>query len=56
MAEPLGGAHRTPRDDAVAALGEALEEALRQYAGVDGETLRQQRRQKFLAMGSNIPQ
>ena len=53
--EPLGGAHRTPRD-AVARLGEALEEALRQYAGVDGETLRQQRRQKFLAMGSNIPQ
>jgi acetyl-CoA carboxylase carboxyl transferase subunit alpha len=53
--EPLGGAHRTPRD-AVARLGEALDEALRQYAGVDGETLRQQRRQKFLAMGSNIPQ
>ena len=48
--EPLGGAHRAP-GEAVAALGDALEEALRPLVGLDGETLRRQRRQKFLAMG-----
>jgi acetyl-CoA carboxylase carboxyl transferase subunit alpha len=53
--EPLGGAHRMPRE-AIAGLGEAIEETLRHYTGLDGETLRRQRRQKFLAMGSIIPQ
>jgi len=53
--EPLGGAHRTPQE-AIARLGEALDAALRHFAGVDGETLRQLRRQKFLAMGSILPQ
>ena len=55
VAEPLGGAHRAP-PEAIARLGEAIDDALRPYAGIDGETLRRQRRQKFLAMGSNIPQ
>jgi acetyl-CoA carboxylase carboxyl transferase subunit alpha len=49
--EPLGGAHRTPKE-AVAGLGEALDEALRPLLGLDGGTLRLQRREKFLAMGS----
>jgi acetyl-CoA carboxylase carboxyl transferase subunit alpha len=53
--EPLGGAHRLPRE-AIAQLGEAIDEALRHYNRLDGETLRRQRRQKFLAMGSIIPQ
>ena len=53
VAEPLGGAHRAPRE-AIAKLGEAIEEALRPLAGLDGETLRRQRRQKFLAMGKRI--
>jgi acetyl-CoA carboxylase carboxyl transferase subunit alpha len=53
--EPLGGAQRAPQE-AIARLGEALDETLRQYNGLDGETLRRQRRQKFLAMGSIIPQ
>jgi len=53
--EPLGGAHRLPQE-AIAKLGEAIDEALRDYNGVDGETLRRQRRQKFLAMGSIISQ
>jgi acetyl-CoA carboxylase carboxyl transferase subunit alpha len=48
--EPLGGAHRTPKE-AVARLGEALDHALRPLLATDGETLRRQRRQKFLAMG-----
>jgi acetyl-CoA carboxylase carboxyl transferase subunit alpha len=51
VAEPLGGAHRAPQE-AIARLGEAVDEALRPLAGLDGETLRRQRRQKFLAMGS----
>jgi acetyl-CoA carboxylase carboxyl transferase subunit alpha len=53
--EPLGGAHRAPRE-AIAALGDAIDEALRHHSGPDGETLRRQRRQKFLAMGTIIPQ
>src|SRR5580692_3350608 len=44
--EPLGGAHRTPQE-AVARLGEALDENLRRYNGVDGGILRRQRREKF---------
>jgi acetyl-CoA carboxylase carboxyl transferase subunit alpha len=48
--EPMGGAHRQ-RDIAIAALGEALEEALRPLRQLDGATLRRQRREKFLAMG-----
>ena len=55
VAEPLGGAHRAPQD-AIGRLGEALDKALRHFNGLDGETLRRQRRQKFLAMGSFIPQ
>ena len=37
--------------EAVARLGEALDHALRPLLATDGETLRRQRRQKFLAMG-----
>jgi acetyl-CoA carboxylase carboxyl transferase subunit alpha len=53
--EPLGAAHRLPRE-AIAALGDAIDEALRSYSGQDGEALRRQRREKFLAMGTIIPQ
>lgn len=48
--EPLGGAHRAPKE-AVEHLGAALEEALEPLLGLDGSTLRLQRREKFLAMG-----
>jgi len=50
VAEPLGGAHRAPKE-AAESLGEALDEALAPLLGVDGSTLRLQRREKFLAMG-----
>jgi acetyl-CoA carboxylase carboxyl transferase subunit alpha len=50
VAEPLGGAHRTPKE-AVEQLGAALAEALRPLVALDGGTLRLQRREKFLAMG-----
>jgi acetyl-CoA carboxylase carboxyl transferase subunit alpha len=51
VAEPLGGAHREPQG-AIAALGNAIEGALRPLLALDRAELREQRRQKFLAMGS----
>jgi acetyl-CoA carboxylase carboxyl transferase subunit alpha len=48
--EPLGGAHRLPKE-AVEQLGTAIDEALRPLLGLDGPTLRSQRREKLLAMG-----
>ena len=48
--EPLGGAHRA-REKAIAAVGSAVEEALRALEKFDGNQLRQRRRAKFLEMG-----
>jgi acetyl-CoA carboxylase carboxyl transferase subunit alpha len=48
--EPLGGAHRD-RAAAIKAVGEAITGALGAHAGIDGDTLKEQRRQKFLEMG-----
>jgi len=53
--EPLGGAHRAP-EEAIGRLGETIDETLRPLGRLDGDTLRRQRRQKFLAMGSIVPQ
>jgi acetyl-CoA carboxylase carboxyl transferase subunit alpha len=49
--EPLGGAHRE-REPAIAAVGEAIETALRPLLGLPPAQLRAQRREKFLAMGN----
>jgi acetyl-CoA carboxylase carboxyl transferase subunit alpha len=49
--EPLGGAQRAPKA-AVEELGKALDEALQPLLALDGNTLRLQRREKFLAMGT----
>jgi acetyl-CoA carboxylase carboxyl transferase subunit alpha len=48
--EPLGGAHR---DTATATkrVGDAIDKALRDLAGLDGDALRTRRRDKFLQMG-----
>jgi acetyl-CoA carboxylase carboxyl transferase subunit alpha len=51
VSEPLGGAHRLPQE-AIAALGEALAEALPPLLARDGKFLRDERRRKFLAIGS----
>ncbi|HUI19068.1 MAG TPA: acetyl-CoA carboxylase carboxyltransferase subunit alpha [Alphaproteobacteria bacterium] len=51
--EPLGAAHRD-KEKAFAAVGSAVEEALRALEKVDGNQLRQRRRAKFLEMGSQI--
>jgi acetyl-CoA carboxylase carboxyl transferase subunit alpha len=50
--EPLGGAQRAPKH-AIEQLGDALDEALRPLLAIDGESLRLQRRDKFLAMGAH---
>ncbi len=50
ITEPLGGAHRTP-EEAIDAVGDAVERYLLELIDVDGETLRRQRREKFLMMG-----
>ena len=53
VAEPLGGAHRRPAE-AIAALGDAIEQSLRPLLAMDGGALRAQRREKFLAMGLHL--
>ncbi|MDI3469254.1 MAG: Acetyl-coenzyme A carboxyl transferase alpha chain [Pseudolabrys sp.] len=51
--EPTGGAHRDPKA-AIMAAGEAISQALSALGNLDRETVRQQRREKFLAMGRNF--
>lgn len=50
ISEPLGGAHRDP-SKAINLLGDGLESALRDMAGMSAKQLRQARRDKFLAIG-----
>jgi acetyl-CoA carboxylase carboxyl transferase subunit alpha len=49
--EPLGAAHRKP-DDAIQAVGDSIEAALRELVDLGGESLRARRREKFLQMGN----
>ena len=51
--EPMGGAHRDPAA-AIAATGDAIAAALGELAGLDRETVRRQRRDKFLAIGRSM--
>jgi acetyl-CoA carboxylase carboxyl transferase subunit alpha len=51
--EPAGGAHRDPAAT-LASTGEAIATALEELAGLDRETVRRQRREKFLAMGREL--
>jgi acetyl-CoA carboxylase carboxyl transferase subunit alpha len=50
VAEPAGGAHRDPAA-AIAATEEAIASAFDELTGLDRETVRRQRREKFLAIG-----
>jgi acetyl-CoA carboxylase carboxyl transferase subunit alpha len=50
--EPVGGAHRDPQA-AIAATGDAIATALSELRGLDRESVRMQRREKFLTMGRN---
>jgi acetyl-CoA carboxylase carboxyl transferase subunit alpha len=51
--EPVGGAHRDPAA-AIAATGDAIATALAELAGLDRETVRRQRRDKFMAIGRSM--
>ncbi|MFI4995751.1 MAG: acetyl-CoA carboxylase carboxyltransferase subunit alpha [Hyphomicrobiales bacterium] len=51
--EPLGGAHRDP-EAAVKAAGEALAANLDELRGLDAAALRQQRADKYLAIGRRL--
>jgi len=53
VAEPVGGAHRDPKA-AIETTGEAILEALAELRGLTPETVRRQRRDKFLAIGRNL--
>ena len=52
--EPMGGAHRMPAD-AIAAVGAAVQDALTPLLGLDPAALLARRRDKFLAMGRDLP-
>jgi acetyl-CoA carboxylase carboxyl transferase subunit alpha len=53
IAEPMGGAHRMPAD-AMKAVGEAIGRALAAFEGQAAETVRKQRRDKFMAIGRGL--
>jgi acetyl-CoA carboxylase carboxyl transferase subunit alpha len=53
VSEPVGGAHRDPAA-AIATTGEAIADAFDELKGLDRETVRRQRREKFLAIGRTL--
>ena len=53
VTEPVGGAHRDPAA-AIAATGEAVANALAEFRGADRDSVRRQRRDKFLAIGRGL--
>jgi acetyl-CoA carboxylase carboxyl transferase subunit alpha len=50
IAEPVGGAHRSP-DATVRAVGDAIEASLAKLEGLSAEQIRAKRRERFLAIG-----
>jgi acetyl-CoA carboxylase carboxyl transferase subunit alpha len=50
ISEPMGGAHRAP-DETIDTVGKVVIAALDELAGLDADTLRKRRQDKFLAMG-----
>ena len=53
IAEPVGGAHRDPQA-VISATGDIISKTLTDLAELDGDALRQDRRQKYLQMGRNL--
>ena len=53
VAEPPGGAHRNA-EDAIQAVGETIARALSDMLPLSRDELKQQRREKYLAMGRNL--
>lgn len=53
ISEPMGGAHRDPQA-VIAATGDVISKTLVELAELDGDALRQDRREKYLAIGRNL--
>jgi acetyl-CoA carboxylase carboxyl transferase subunit alpha len=53
ITEPIGGAHRDPAA-AIASTESAIVEAMGELRGLDRDTIRAQRREKFLAIGRTL--
>lgn len=53
VTEPVGGAHRDPAA-AIATTGESIAASFDDLRGLDRDTMRKQRREKFLAMGRTL--
>ena len=51
--EPVGGAQRHP-GEVISATGAMISSALGELSGQDGDTLRRQRREKYLAIGRQV--
>ncbi len=51
--EPLGGAHQCPAET-IAAVGDAIEQALKELSSLDGGMLKARRREKYLELGQKI--
>ncbi|WP_206456050.1 acetyl-CoA carboxylase carboxyltransferase subunit alpha [Aurantimonas marina] len=51
--EPVGGIHRSP-EEGIEKAADAVRAAFADLASLDGEALRRQRRDKFLAIGRNL--
>ncbi|TIQ18342.1 MAG: acetyl-CoA carboxylase carboxyl transferase subunit alpha, partial [Mesorhizobium sp.] len=50
--EPLGGAHRGP-ETVIAATGDLIAKTMKEFSGANTD-FREQRREKYLAMGRNL--
>jgi acetyl-CoA carboxylase carboxyl transferase subunit alpha len=53
LSEPAGGAHRDPQT-MIAVTGDAIAQALDELRNLDRDTIRKQRRQKFLDIGRKL--
>lgn len=53
ISEPMGGAHRDP-EAVIAATGDIISKSLVELGQLDGDALRQDRRQKYLDIGRNL--
>jgi acetyl-CoA carboxylase carboxyl transferase subunit alpha len=53
VTEPVGGAHRNP-EATIAAAGDAIAAAFTELSGLDRDSIRRERREKFLAIGRTL--
>jgi acetyl-CoA carboxylase carboxyl transferase subunit alpha len=53
VSEPVGGAHRAPQA-AIHTAGEAIAQSLKDLSGLSAQALRDQRAEKFLAIGRRL--